>query len=299
MKKIVSFIFLLIFFFQINLVNATGIYSIEVNVNEKGGALVRDMFSIDSRNMSSFFLPSFSPKSIKAYDEKGALNYSVSNGIYVNLHSKDKYSFTVEYSSDVLTSKNASEWTFHYDYYKVGNFNDIKYTLILPSNALLYSFFPEGTTYSENDHIHIVWDIPNEISSETIEAKYGFKPPPNEIKKSINQYPNVAVLSVSIVIILIIISLLFKKIKFKSKFKEDFSPGQKDLIHTLTENERKIIRELFNKKELTQKKISLLTGIPKSTLSRTLKRLEMKNFIEVRDYGNTKIIKLTDWFLEK
>ena len=73
------------------------------------------------------------------------------------------------------------------------------------------------------------------------------------------------------------------------------------LLKTLTANEEKIVHELFKHKKdgLTQKGLARETGIPKSTLSRTLKRLAVKSVVEIKDYGVTKKIRLTEWFLKK
>ena len=264
-------LFLIISSLQTTAVSAVfEIHRVEINVDEKGDILVMNMFFIDSRNITSFFIPAFSPKDVKVYDEEGELNFSVSDDIYVDLRNQRQgYSFNIEYSSDVLTSKNASEWTFSYNFYRVGDFNRIEFILTLPSTIKLHSFSEGGIVYSEDDHINIEWKIPNDRLSKMMEVKYSFKTPSDKIKKPINQPFIYAV----IILFFIIVFLSFKKFKFKPKFKREFSHGQKDLIFTLTENEKMIIEELFkSKKGLTQKKISLLTGIPKSTLSRTLKR---------------------------
>lgn len=301
MKKLsLKFSLLLLMILLLQTSSATTIFElhrIEVDIDERGNTLVKNMFFIDSRNVYSFFLPAFSPKNIYTYDEGGELNYSVSDGIYVDLRDQTEgYSFNVEYFSDMLTSKNASEWTFSYDFYKVGDFDRIEFILTLPINTRLHSFSEDGIIYSEDDYMNIEWEIPNYISSKKMEVKYTFKTSSNGIKKPVNQF----LIYATILLLFLMIFLFLKKFKFKSKSRRDFSLGQKDLIHTLTENEKKIIEELLkSRKGLTQKKISLLTGIPKSTLSRILKKLEIRNFIEKRDYGNTKIVKLTEWFLNK
>jgi len=56
---------------------------------------------------------------------------------------------------------------------------------------------------------------------------------------------------------------------------------------------------LKSEKGLIHKKLKLITRIPKATLSRTLRKLEAKNFIEIKNLGGTNLISLTKWFLEK
>jgi uncharacterized membrane protein len=45
--------------------------------------------------------------------------------------------------------------------------------------------------------------------------------------------------------------------------------------------------------------VFMRTGIPKSTLSRTLKSLERRNLIELRPIGNTNLVVIAEWMLEK
>jgi len=100
-----------------------------------------------------------------------------------------------------------------------------------------------------------------------------------------------------------------KEVKSKEKevskddggeFKGDISPGKKDILKTLSKTEEEIILELLNNNgKLTQNDLHANTGIPRSTLSRTLKSLEQKKLLDVRGVGVTNLVKLQDWFVEK
>jgi len=295
-SKILFCLCFVILVFQLGLVNAFEFHKVEIELYETGDAVVRNMFFIDSVN-NSFFLPAFSPRNINAFDKFGKLNYSLSNeGIFINLRKKGTYSFTVEYLSNVFTSKNASIWKFSYDFYKLRNFDKSDITLILPQNTKLLSFSTGGIIYLDDSKIKIDWNIPKESLSERIEIEYTFEMhKPTSKPKSTNLF--IYVLSLPVIVIGF---LIFFKFKPKFKLKKSFSKRQEDLIKTLTEDERRIVVELFkSEKGLTQKKLRLITGIPKATLSRTLRKLEAKNFIEIRNLGGTNLISLTKWFLEK
>ena len=70
------------------------------------------------------------------------------------------------------------------------------------------------------------------------------------------------------------------------------------IINVLDENEKKIIKMLEeSSEEITQAYIYKSTGIPKSSLSDTIKRLEKRNIIERKKEGRTNWIKLKDWVL--
>jgi len=89
--------------------------------------------------------------------------------------------------------------------------------------------------------------------------------------------------------------------KPEEKPEEDsISSGKRDIIKTLSKTEEEIVLELLNNNgKLTQNDLHANTGIPRSTLSRTLKGLEQKKLLEVRGVGVTNLVRLQDWFMEK
>ena len=74
----------------------------------------------------------------------------------------------------------------------------------------------------------------------------------------------------------------------------------KDVIETLNEKEKKIVNYLLeHENKGVQSSIRHETGIPRTSLARCLKSLQIKKIIEVEKFGKAIKIKLTDWFLEK
>ncbi len=70
------------------------------------------------------------------------------------------------------------------------------------------------------------------------------------------------------------------------------------IVNVLDENEKKVVKMLEGSDdEITQAYIYKSTGIPKSSLSDTIKRLEKRNILEVKKEGRTNWIKLKDWVL--
>ncbi|MEM4259902.1 MAG: hypothetical protein QXG00_01570 [Candidatus Woesearchaeota archaeon] len=72
-----------------------------------------------------------------------------------------------------------------------------------------------------------------------------------------------------------------------------------DILKTLNEKERMVVEFLLKEDNAYQNKIVYSTGIAKTSLVRIIDILEKKNIINVEIVGNTKKIKLSDWFLEK
>lgn len=71
-----------------------------------------------------------------------------------------------------------------------------------------------------------------------------------------------------------------------------------NLLNILKGNEHKIIKELLEGEEMTQSELAVRTGIPKSTLSRTLHELERRNLIVRYENGMSKMVKLMQNHLE-
>lgn len=68
------------------------------------------------------------------------------------------------------------------------------------------------------------------------------------------------------------------------------------VLNMLEENERKVVEVIENAEgEITQAYIYKSTGIPKTSLSDIIKRLEKRNILERRREGRTNWIKLKDW----
>ncbi len=64
------------------------------------------------------------------------------------------------------------------------------------------------------------------------------------------------------------------------------------LLNILKGNEKKVIEALMEYGEMNQADLSARTGIPKSTLSRTLQDLEDRSLVFRYDYGMSKMVKL-------
>lgn len=120
-------------------------------------------------------------------------------------------------------------------------------------------------------------------------------------------------IAILVLILLVIIFFiwyfkLFKKIKKlekeekkeKKEIKELKGERVKDITKTLNSKEKKIIGFLLeNNNQSSQAKVRHNTGIPRTTLARSLKNLEAKNIVSTQKIGKMVKIKLTDWFLGK
>jgi DNA-binding transcriptional ArsR family regulator len=95
---------------------------------------------------------------------------------------------------------------------------------------------------------------------------------------------------------------------YKEKQVKDVSVGgsavkskgvKESILNVLDESERIVVNMLEKAEdEITQAYVYKSTGIPKSSLSDTIKRLEKRNIIEIKKEGRTNWLKLKEWVFE-
>jgi uncharacterized membrane protein len=289
------------------LVEAQEIHKTEVSLGPTGEAAVRMLFSVDTTNRTQFFIPLIVPRDVVVYDRWGDLNVSFSGEDIIVLprHFQESYSFTVEYKTDSLTSKNRTDWFFSYEFYRIAEFDVAEFTLLLPPGARLLSVSPSGIVYTEEGIIAADIEIDPQEPLSIIRASYSFsRPPPPETG---GIWP-VALLGGAIVAAALILWYWLRKKPRTTPVshapvtqrRDVLTDRQQDLLKTLSTTEERVIRELLKHTEgMIQKRLMADTGIPKATLSRTLKKLQTKHMVEIREHGLTNRIILSSWFLEK
>lgn len=108
--------------------------------------------------------------------------------------------------------------------------------------------------------------------------------------------------SFSWIILIVVITFLFYKFKPKQKKRvKKSSTGRKinSVLKTLSESERQIVEFIIaNGNASTSSKIRHGLKIPKTSLSRTLDRLESKKILTMEREGKLKRVKITDWLMK-
>jgi len=203
------------------------------------------------------------------------------------------------YSTDYLVGKNGSRWTVAYS------------TKATPQHTLIYIRFPSDTR---------ILPLSSELLFSPMENGLILYPGTEVFDFSIeyelsDNKPDVFELSdfmlIGLVVLVFIVLALFywvRGVQHKTKAVDDSivvvddssGPRVMDSIkNTLDENEGKIIRMLEESDdEITQAYIYKSTGIPKSTLSEIISRLEKRNIVERRRDGRTNWLKIQKWVFE-
>jgi len=121
---------------------------------------------------------------------------------------------------------------------------------------------------------------------------------------------DILVILAIILIIAFLIFVYFKRktessIEKKKEKKEETSKRAKDIIQTLNQKEKTVVNYMLEheykgtKYVGIQSEIRRETGIPRTSLARIIKSLQIKKIIQVEKMGKAIKLKLTEWFLEK
>ncbi|HLF54786.1 MAG TPA: hypothetical protein VI612_03640, partial [Candidatus Nanoarchaeia archaeon] len=104
----------------------------------------------------------------------------------------------------------------------------------------------------------------------------------------------------AIAVLLLVLYFVLRKKKVVEEKKVEAGARVKDILPTLNPKERDVVNFLLaNRYKATQAEIRHNTGIPRTSLARTLQSLETKNIIKIVKVGKAVKVHLTDWFLEK
>jgi hypothetical protein len=102
-----------------------------------------------------------------------------------------------------------------------------------------------------------------------------------------------------VVVVIVVIYYLKKNGKVKKKPKKKKNKKLNSILKTLSDKEKDIVDYLLeNKNCSTSSKIRFALKIPKTSLARTLSRLEEKRIIVIEKEGNFKKIGISEWLLK-
>ncbi|HRS42828.1 MAG TPA: winged helix-turn-helix transcriptional regulator [Candidatus Diapherotrites archaeon] len=198
-----------------------------------------------------------------------------------NLKDLKKINIEIIYLTDYYTNKEKGTWILNYGSRYKNKIDELKITL--PKNAKILDTPSGATAQVINKQINL-------SLKEIAETHINYEMP--ESSSGPNYYVMILVLIIGIV------SFYFaykKKPKVKNKTKSKTS----DLLLGLNENEQKIIKVVMEKEGQTQKAITAKSFLPKGTVSRNIKKLSDKGYIEIKKYGVSNKIFLGEVFNKK
>ncbi len=315
MKKILLAAFFLVLAMSLANASEIGFLQVRITIDQSGGAVVQHLVSFDSRRGESVSFSVFDTKSLRVFDSSGRVEFSEENNV-VSFKPKslaENYGVTIEYSTPNLTSKSGEKWGFELRFVPQNNYGELDFVVLLPKNVRVSLNEPQALVFAGDNGLELEWSFDNPQQQElNLKSEYRLSELPGDGSggENVNLFlPLLIAVLLACAIILFYFSrqrgkVLVKKektavLEIVEERKDGLTERQMDVVKLLGENEEKIVKALMGEDSIAQRNLMAKTGLPKSTLSRTLKRLELKGLVKISDIGHTNKIELSKEFLEK
>lgn len=205
------------------------------------------------------------------------IEINVDESGFVTIEGETNHQELLVKNSEIYTSKNQGYWILNITLDE--QFSDYVYSVNLPTSSTINYIKSSGFFRIEHKMRSFAIKGFGENKPLSIIVQYN-------VEKS-SQYGIPLILaSLAIVVFLFVVRITKAKIPKKTK-KQDID------LNDLSARQKKIIKLLQEKgKPLTQKQIQLELKLPKASISRNIKTLELKNLIDKEQVGMSNMIKL-------
>lgn len=296
MKYYNILIIIFIIFFSVN-INAYNIERIDTSaiLRDNGIIQVSDKLILTEVNKSdviTFLI--FPVYDLKIKSDYKDLTYSYSlNTLTVNASDccilNNSLHLEIIYLTDFYSYKNGNVWSvIYYPLFKEYT-DSLKF--IFPKNTEIIDLSVDFQNISIVNN-QFVLTLNNPVSSLDVNYSLNQVTLPESYNFNYFKY----------IFIFLILTLLFSGVYIflrKKKKVKVIKENKEDLLLGLNENEQKIIKVIIDNEGILQKSLSKECFLPKGTVSRNLKKLESKGYIEIKRYGINKKVFLGKVFSKK
>ncbi|MEC8221156.1 MAG: MarR family transcriptional regulator [Nanoarchaeota archaeon] len=227
--------------------------------------------------------------------------YVDSDGLTTIIGDTNLDNFTNITNSDLFTKKEGSIWTFYLssedielDFYSIKVFFPDNFKLLDISTDAQEHLISSDIAYLSTLHIGENEVVDIEIDYEINREEFSLTP----FMVILNSF-------FGIILLVILFGFLYKKYSRKKiiiideKEKVEFKEEEEVIVNSFDisifpKRQRKILEILLIEKRITQKDLEKKLKIPKSSLSRNLRRLEIKKLIRKESLGITNYIELIE-----
>lgn len=299
MRKLKLWCLLIIFFTSVFATNsfAQGIAQVEIALQENGSATVKELYEIDSSDIETFEREISHAKILKITDAQGEITQFSTTETKLQFMPRQKipkYSFTVLYATQALTEKNSAEWKVSFT--PPQGIKILSTKIYLPKTMKVSRTDPAAIVYSSGDFLALEWNDNTQVT-----ASYSAE------ENETSQNPltqNLQYIGTLLAILLVGGAVFYYNSKKTGSVVAQMEKAQsathtlhenadEKILRYLNENEAKIVTKLMETgKPLTQRKLQVELGLPKSSLSRAIKRLEVKGIVKRSEIGNTNLIEI-------
>lgn len=291
MKGLKFFVLLFIVLISFNLY-AYNIEKIDTKIviRENGILEVYDtVFITNIEKSQEVFLPIVPVYDLKIKSVYEDLDYSYDfSTLKINLSDccllNNSVILEVIYLTDVFTYKNENIWQLNY--FPIFNSYVDTFSLTFPENIKIIDISTDFRNISIKDNRFYLSLYSVTSFDVNYSYKYSFE---DEGKKSFNWF---------LFFLFFFIFFIVSYISFKKYYRKRENE-KKDILLGLNENEQKIVKVVIKENGILQKNLSRECFLPKGTVSRNLKKLEDKGYIEIKRYGVNKKVFLGKVFSKK
>lgn len=215
--------------------------------------------------------------------------YSQGQTLNIYLKSPQERSVTLSYHTSALTEKRDSQWTFKFSSLSTSRVTILK--IKFPPGTNITSLRSNETFYIYPPHLSSPLFIYPQSSQISLEVDY----------KLSSEESTPSFLPLVILLLPILLALIYFYIKKRKsiKSKEPEEEGMRinpSVLKMLDKTEKEIIKLLAqSEEEITQAYIYKTLGIPKSSLSDIIRRLEQRDLIKKKKEGRVNWINLREW----
>jgi uncharacterized membrane protein len=223
-----------------------------------------------------------------AYQYYADISIDVDEAGIVSINGDTNYPGLITQDSDAYTSKKQSYWTINIT--QEGVFSGYVYSLNLPRYSSVNYIKSSGSFRIEGDSGNMIIKGFGENKTFSVVAQYRVQKKPSSVL-----FVLVIISLIAIFLFAILFFLKYKKIKLFSRTKKDLAVEDVRGYDPkgLTSRQKKIMHILVeNKKPMTQAQIQTELKIPKASVSRNIKSLELKGLIEKESAGISNLIRI-------
>jgi uncharacterized membrane protein len=219
------------------------------------------------------------------------------------LISKEITAFRVEYDTLIYTSKILGTWTLNFDIDVDPNETTIQ-VMFPPNTKVLKTNIPVNTFIRGN---LLVLEANPKTKRFIFDANYEINPIGTDTTDNQDIFMILTMFIFVIFVVMIVIYLWStqQKRSQRKRRKKKAPPRVKkarrvkqSVAKVLDNNERKVVDFLESRVDASHAQIHRGTNLAKTTLSKVIKRLEMRNIIEKQPFGRRSRIKLQKWVFE-
>jgi len=229
--------------------------------------------------------------SIRAEEYYADIDITVDKSGFVTIDGTTNHPDLLTENTGIYTSKEKNFWLLNITKYDF--FSDFTFTLTLPKGASINYIKSSGHIRIEEDQGNLIIKGYGENTNLSIIVQYQL-----EKTSEILGVNTVDINLILIVIILILVGLFlivyFKEIDKKSIDKNKTTNSlDENSLKGLNKRQKDIMNLLLKSKiPMTQNDIQKELGIPKASVSRNIRRLELKGLIEKEKIGMSNLIRI-------